>query len=239
MESKLPNILIILIVFAVFIFAVFYTFGLPLREKIKNIGCAFLQDKLFELKSCEKGPTAEEIQKQTQQVQLQNVQTLTKAMGSQINNCGKTDPNLKCRCTYSFGSIGTNPIIIRKLKDQVKIITTGGQQETINLKDFYYDDKNHNLDETHKLNEEEEVILQRSEDLEKFSIRIRKKGQSVQEAQLYKEYSHDNEGQLSIYIDSLGFFKDNNKIGLYLPQIKPSWIFSEDREGNKLEECRN
>ena len=239
MESKMVNIIIILLVFAILVYAVFYTFGLPLREKIKNIGCAFLQDKIFELKSCEKGPTAEEIQKQTQQAQLQNVQNLAQAMGYQINDCGKKDISPKCRCTYSFGSIGTNPIIIRKLKDQVKIITTGGQQETINLKDFYYDDKNHNLDETHKLNEEEELILQRSEDLEKFSIRIRKKGQSVQEAQLYKEYSHDNEGQLSIYVNSIGFFKDNDKIGLYLPQIKPPWIFSEDWEGNKLEECRN
>ena len=240
MESKLPNILIILIVFAIFVFAVFYTFGSPIREKIKNISCNLLNGKIFELKLCEKVPTPEEIQKQTQQAQLQNVQNTIKVLSSQLIECGKTDPNLKCRCTYDFGAIGTNPIIILKSKDQIIITTSSGKSEKIDFKEFYYDDKKHYLDDNHKLNEGDEIILERNENLKKFSVKILRKGQPIQDAELYESYSIlFDKDKFSVFLNNIGLFRDVNKIGLYLPKEKLLATLSDELEEDKLKECVN
>ena len=240
MESKLPNILIILIVFALFVFAVFYTFGSPIREEIRNISCDILNGKIFELKSCEKIQTPEEILKQTQQAQQQNVQNIIGAISSQLINCGKTEPNLKCRCTYNFGTIGTNPVIILKSKDQIIITTSSGKSDKIDMNEFYYDDKEHNLDEAHKLNEGDKIIMERNENFKKFSVKIVKKGKAIQDAELHESYSVlFDKDKFSVFLNNIGIFRDVDKIGLYLPKEKLVATLSDELEKDKLEECIN
>jgi|SRR3989344_1076561 len=244
MESKMINILIILVVFAVLVYAVFYTFGSPLKEKIKNISCDLLQDKIFELKSCEKGPTIEEIQKQIQQVELQNAQNLVGAMKYKFESCGKNDQIDKCRCTLSFGSIGENTLVITQLKDKIGMKIPSGQNIELNYQDLYYDDGTHNLLDQNKLEEGDQIIFTRQKaqyfyNFERFYIKLKKKGQSVQDAKdISPPLKSLNSKELSEYADAIGLFKDGNKIGIYIPKVGTHWIFG-DWERKPLDECKH
>ena len=249
------NTLVYGLISLVVLFAVaygFYTLTNPEFDIIKSLKCNL--PVIGEI-ICPKEDiiTQQQIQQQTAQAQLQNVQSIQNAMKYQFLTCGQNDPNPKCRCTYSFGVIGDQVIVITQLKDKIRI-TAGGKNEEVNIFTLYYDDLNHNLLGNRKLNEGDQIIFNRENpefwyNDHKFFIKLKPKGKSVQEAIIIKEYSvapvpgDGDARQLSEYINGIGLFKDTNNIGIYLPNVKEflgfkyHWSF-EDWEKDPLPECK-
>ena len=218
----------------------FYVLTNPQVDLIKNLKCSIPGLNLFVTNCTAATVTPQQITQQTQQAQLQNVQNLVGAVKYKFETCGENDQREKCRCTFAFGAIGENPLVITQLKDKIRI-TTGGKSEEANYSILYYDDGNHNLNNL-KLNEGDQIIFERKSaehfwNYERFYVKLKKKGQAAQDAQIIKSLESLSKKELSEYANAIGLFKDKNKVGVYIPNTKAHWIFG-DWEKDPLPECK-
>ncbi len=220
----------------------FYVLTNPQVDLIKNLKCSIPGLSAFVTNCTAATVTQQQITQQTQQAQLQNVQNLVGAVKYKFETCGKNDPREKCRCTFAFGTIGENSLVITQLKDKIRITTSSGKSEEANYSTLYYDDGNHNLNDNLKLNEGDQIIFERKIaqhfwNFEQFFIKLKKKEQSIQDAQIIKNLNSLNSKELSEYANAAGLFKDKDKVGLYIPNVRFHWIFG-DWEKEPLPECK-
>ena len=246
MEWKTLVYGIIAVVIIVVVTSGFYVLTNPQVSYIKTINIPAISS-LIEDCIQEEQQQQQKILQQTQQAQLQNVQNLVNAITYQFETCGKNDPRQKCRCTYAFGAVGENPLVITQLKDKIKITTSGGQTKEANYSTLYYDDLNHNLLNNRKLNEGDQMIIERGKadkwykDAVTFTIKLKLKGQSVQEATTIQKYEEnpDQIDSFKVFLNNIGLFKDGDKVGLYIPKKSSeiSWGGITIKEKDPLQEC--
>lgn len=179
----------------------------------------------------------QQIIEQTIQAQRQNIQNIQTGLKSQFKTCGEFDKGDKCRCTYTFSTVGNQPVVITQRSNSINI-TALGKNEIVEDYVLYYDNGNHELNENFKLKDGEQIIF--VQELQKgkicnffgicdklFYIKLKEKNQNIGDAKVIKEYK----SSLTEVINTIGLFKDQNRIGIYMPDI------GDEISGKALKEC--
>lgn len=206
--EKLVSILLVLFVFAFLVISIFYVLGSPLKERLTNLKCYYL-----DFPDCKKIP---EISKEEQmKIKAANEKNLLNAISYTYENCGK-DKKISCKCTLSFSMFDSVLILLEK-ENKVFALTSADNQKEININKLLLDDP---FTAGHKPIDIKKLIIEKRE-VQGISTLVSSKDYEIkiEYENKIKSYGGPNQDYIDSVLDSFGILKDEqgNKI-LYIPE---------------------